>query len=109
MKNNILNFISEGLPEIATFNPATIKDTSNLAVLYLGKAGKWVPNYDYYADGVINQRNLTGYKIGSNGVIYGPQGSLRTSVSHLTQYAIMLANGGKTKQGKTVLSSDSVK
>ena len=97
------------MPEIATFNPATIKNTSNLGVIYLGSNGKWVPNYDYYPDGKIVQRNLTGYQIGSNGVVYGPQGSLRASASHLSNYAIMLANAGKTKQGKTILSPESVK
>jgi len=97
------------MPEIATFNPATIKDIANLGVIYLGSNGKWVPNYDYYPDGKIVQRNLTGYKIGSNGVVYGPQGSLRASASHLSLYAIMLANGGKTKQGKTILTPESVK
>ena len=64
-----------------------------------------MPNYDYYPDGKIAQRNLTGYKIGNNAVIYGPQGSLRASATHLSLYAIMLANGGKTKQGKTILSA----
>lgn len=103
-----MTLLSEGLPEVATFNPAFIKDTSNLGVIYLGSAGKWVPNYDYYPDGKIVQRNLTGYKIGDNGVIYGPQGSLRASASHLTNYAIMLANSGKTKAGKTILSPQSV-
>jgi len=81
-----------------------VKDT----ILYNGVQGKWVPNYDYYPSGNIPERNLTGYKIGSNGVIYGPQGSLRASVSHLTNYAILLANNGKTKSGKTVLTVNSV-
>jgi len=74
-----------------------------LGVLYVGSAGSWKPNYDYYPDGKIVQRNLTGYKIGTNGVIYGPQGSLRASVSHLTNYAITLANLGKTKYNTRIL------
>jgi hypothetical protein len=52
----------------ATFNPATIRNTKNLGVLYIGSKGKWEPTYDYYPNGVINQRNLTGYTLGTNGV-----------------------------------------
>ncbi len=78
-------------------------------MIYTGSQGKWVTSYDYYPSGSIPQRNLTGYRIGNNGVIYGPQGSLRASVSHLSNYAIMLANGGTTKTGKKILSLDSVK
>jgi CubicO group peptidase (beta-lactamase class C family) len=103
-RDNILTYLSEGLAEVATFNAANIKNAKNLGVLYNGNKGKWEPGYDYYPNGVINQRNLTGYKVGDNGVIYGPQGGLRTSVSHLTNYAITLANGGTTKSGKVILS-----
>jgi hypothetical protein len=78
-------------------------------VLYQGNKGKWEPTCDNYPSGQIPQRDLTGYVIGTNGVIYGPQGSLRASASHLSNYAIMLANGGKTKSGRTILSPDSVK
>lgn len=108
-RDNILTFLSEGLPEVATFNAASIQNPKNLGVLYNGNNGKWEPAYDYYPSGTISQRNLTGYKVGSNGVIYGPQGGLRASASHLTNYAIMLANGGRTKSGRTILSAESVK
>lgn len=89
---------------MATFNPATIKNAKNLGIIYIGNNGVWQPNYDYYPSGQINQRNLTGYKIGSNGVIYGPQGSLRASASHLTNYAITLANQGMTKSKYQLLT-----
>lgn len=104
-RENILKPLSEGLSEIATFNPVTIKNINNLGVIYIGKSQKWTPNYDYYPDGKITEANLTDYNVGENGVIFGPQGSLRASASHLTQYAMMLANGGKTKQGKAILSA----
>lgn len=64
---------------------------------FVGQNGKWVPDVDYYPDGKIPQRNLTGYEIGSNGVIFGPQGGLRASVSHMSNYITMLANKGVTK------------
>ena len=57
---------------------------------------------------MIPQRNLTGYEIGSNGVIFGPQGGLRASVSHLSNYIQMLSNDGKTKDGTRILQSSSV-
>jgi CubicO group peptidase (beta-lactamase class C family) len=103
-RDHILTPLSEGLPEIATFNAANIKQPKDLGVLYIGDKGKWVPSYDYYPSGSIPQRNLTGYQIGTNGVIFGPQGGLRASASHLSNYAIMLSNGGKTAQGKVILS-----
>jgi CubicO group peptidase (beta-lactamase class C family) len=108
-KEHILTALSEGLPEIATFNAATITKPNNLGVIYVGSNGKWVVSYDNYPSGQIPQRNLTGYRIGDNGAIYGPQGGLRASASHLSNYAIMLANGGKTKQGKVILSPESVR
>ena len=96
--------LSEGLAEAATFNPANIKNPKNLGVIYIGDKGKWVPNYDNYPTGNIPQRNLIGYTIGTNGLIYGPQGGLRASATHLSKYAIMLANKGVTKEGKRILS-----
>ena len=94
------------MEEVATFNPATIKNGKNLGVLYEGKDAKWVPVYDNYPSGVIPARNLTGYKLGTNGVIYGPQGGLRASASHLTRYAITLANNGTTPSGKQILTPE---
>ena len=101
---HILKPLCEDLPEVATFNPSTIKNNKNLGVLYEGKDGKWVPEYDYYPSGVITPRNMTGYKLGTNGVVFGPQGSLRASATHLTRYAMMLANNGTTVSGKQILS-----
>jgi hypothetical protein len=92
-----LKFISTQTREIATFNLATINNVSNLGTVYIGSNGKWVPNIDSYSTDKIPQRNLTDYKIGSNGVIFGPQGGLRASATHLNNYMIMLAKKGVTK------------
>lgn len=56
-----------------------------------------MPQVDYYPAGKIPVRNLTGYVVGSNGVVFGPQGGLRASVSHLSNYITMIANKGVTK------------
>lgn len=101
--------ISEGLQEVATFNIGTIQNSSHLGSCFVGDKGKWVADVDYFPTGVIPVRNLTGYVIGSNGVVFGPQGGLRASVTHLSNYITMIANGGVTKQGKRILSSASVK
>jgi hypothetical protein len=71
------------------FNPALLPNPNDLAVLYNGNKGTWVPDCDNY-QGKIPSRNLTGYKIGSNAAIYGPQGSVRASVSDLTKYINIL-------------------
>ena len=104
VRENILKPLSAGLSEIATFNAGTISKTSNLGVIFVGSQGKWIPNYDYYPSGVIPQRNLNGYVIGTNGVIFGPQGGLRASASHLSNYMIMLSRKGVTREGIRVLS-----
>ena len=108
VRENILKHLSQGLSEVATFNAGTISDSSNLGTIFVGSNGKWVPNYDSYPDGIIPQRNLTGYVVGTNGVIFGPQGGLRASVSHLSNYIQMLSNGGLTKEGIKVLQPSSV-
>ena len=51
---------------------------------------------------------MTGYVLGTNGIVFGPQGSLRASATHITNYAYMLANSGKTRSGRQVLSAASV-
>jgi CubicO group peptidase (beta-lactamase class C family) len=108
-QQHVLQPLSEGMPETATFNPATIKNPAQLGVIYAGSEGKWTPSYDYYPSGSIPQRNLTGYRVGTNGVIYGPQGALRASASHLSRYAMLLAAGGVTKSGRRILSATSVR
>jgi len=51
---------------------------------------------------------LTGYVIGSNGIIYGPQGGLRINMIELSAHLMMLANGGK-HNGKQVISEEAAK
>ena len=102
-----MNDLSYGLVENATYNVANVKDFRNVAALYIGNQGKWQPDCDNY-NGVIQQRNLTGYQTGKNGGIFGPQGGLRASVKHLNNYMFMLSNKGVLKNGKRLLSESSV-
>lgn len=98
-----MSYISEGLVENATYNPSTIQNYKNLATIYIGKDGKWVPNSDNY-NGPIPDKNLTTYKIGTNGAIFGPQGGLRASAMHLNHYMYIHANKGVNKSGRRLLS-----
>jgi hypothetical protein len=40
---------------------------------------------------------MTGYRVGTNGLLFSPQAGLRASVTHLNNYMYVLANGGVTK------------
>ncbi len=55
-----------------------------------------------------SKKNMTAYKIGTNGVVYAPQYALRALASHLNQYAMIFTNKGRKKQGKVVLQPLSV-
>ncbi len=103
MQENVLSFISEGMNENATYNPSNIRNFNNLGTIYIGKNGQWIPNTDNY-NGPVPDKNLTNYKIGTNGAIFGPQGGLRASVVHLNHYMYIHANKGVTKSGRRLLS-----
>lgn len=75
------------------FNPAALKNPNDLAVLYTGNNGKWVVAKDDY-NGTIPDFNMTGYAIGTNAGYYGPQGSVRASVTDLIKFSNILKNKG---------------
>lgn len=90
MKEKVFSYFSEAM----TFNPASIKSPNDLGVLYEGDHGKWVATKDNY-NGTIPDFNMTGYKMGTNAGYYGPQGSVRASVTDLAKYINMIRNDGK--------------
>ena len=59
-------------------------------------------------NGPIPEKNLTNYKIGTIGAVFGPQGGLRASVQHMNNYMHVHANKGMTKNGKRLLSEQSI-
>lgn len=90
------------------FNPAQLPNPNDLGVLYIGNNGKWQADCDNFR-GTIPQRNLTGYVIGTNGAIYGPQGSVRASVSDLIKYInIIRTKGYNNATGEQLLQKSSV-
>jgi CubicO group peptidase (beta-lactamase class C family) len=88
---------------LADFAPAHIKD---VATLYRKREkdgdevwdpnGPWIAQADDFGnEAPAAPAGLDNYKIGSNGTVFGPQGSLRISTADLAQIMLMLMNGGR--------------
>lgn len=91
----------------ADFNVAEIESMENIAVLYRYKNGKWIAQADNYQGTRPESRAFGGYELGQNGLIFGPQGSLRSSASDLAIFACMLMNEG-TWNGQRILKKETV-
>lgn len=102
------------------FNPAGFRpeQLAQVATLYRkrrivdGKevwdaAGPWVPQVDDYAGGPPQDRALPDYVPGTNGTLYGPQGSCRMSAEGLGRIMQMLMDGGLSR-GRRFLRRSSV-
>lgn len=107
-RDHILQYLITNQTEIPTFAPWTLANHNNLASLYRGEDGKWVAQADYYPSGKIPQFDMTGYQVGTNGLVFSPQAGLRASVTHLNNYMYMFANKGVTKENVRILSEKSV-
>ena len=68
-----------------SYNPSTLPDYDNLAVLYTGFQGAWVPTMDNYG-GDIDDRNMTGYTPGDNAAVYGPHAHLRATTEQMLKH-----------------------
>jgi CubicO group peptidase (beta-lactamase class C family) len=88
---------------LADFAPAKIDD---IATLYRKREkdgdevwdanGPWIAQADDFGNQApAAAPGLETYKIGSNGTIFGPQGSLRISTGELAQLMLMLMHGGR--------------
>ncbi|MGZ5183021.1 MAG: serine hydrolase domain-containing protein, partial [Ramlibacter sp.] len=88
---------------LADFAPADVKD---VATLYRKREKDgmetWDPNGPWIAQaddfGVqppVAPPGLEAYQPGSNGTVFGPQGSLRISTADLTQIMLLLMHGGR--------------
>ncbi len=78
----------------ASFNVSALRNINNLAVLYRTSGGQWVAQTDNYKGVPPAPRDLSGYVIGSNGSLFGPQGNLRISAKDLAKFMIARMNGG---------------
>ncbi len=81
-----------GIP--GSFNPADLEDINNLAVLYRKPGGVWTPQFDNWQGEEPPPTSLPLYLPGTNGLIFAPQGGLRTSADGLLQIALFLMNDG---------------
>jgi CubicO group peptidase (beta-lactamase class C family) len=88
---------------LADFAPANIDD---IATLYRKRekdgderwdtSGPWIAQSDDFgAEAPVKPAGLDNYVVGTNGTIYGPQGSLRISANELAKLMLMLMNGGR--------------
>lgn len=88
---------------LADFAPADIND---IATLYRKREkdgdetwnpnGPWIAQSDDFGVALpVSPVGLDNYAVGTNGTIYGPQGSLRISVSELAKVMLMLMNEGR--------------
>lgn len=89
-RNNI--FIPLGLT--ASFVINDLPNINNVAVLYRKTGGNWVPQADNYNGIMPPPRDLTNYVIGSNALIFAPQGGLRISAKDLSIFLRLMLNGG---------------
>lgn len=65
-----------------------------IAPLFRANNGVWEAQVDDFSQQAPKERAFSGYIPGRNGLIYGPQGSLRTSLNDLWITAKMFLNGG---------------
>ena len=79
----------------ADFNASKIDNVDSLAVLYRYEDDAWVPQADDYKGTVPKSRAYEGYELGKNGLLFGPQGSLRSTAEDLAVFSLMLMNQGK--------------
>lgn len=79
----------------ADFNVAKLASINSLAVLYRYEDEQWKPQADNYPGSTPPTRGYPSYKMGRNGLLFGPQGSLRISTAGLTEFMLMLMNHGR--------------
>jgi CubicO group peptidase (beta-lactamase class C family) len=91
----------------ASFNIQDLPDINNLSVLYRKSGSAWIAQTDNYYGIMPAPRNLSGYVVGTNGLIFGPQGSLRITAVELARFLRMIMNGG-VLYGKRILSQNAI-
>ena len=97
--------IFEPLEMTSSFNIQDLPNINNVAVLYRKSGQKWDPQADNYLGIMPEPRDLSAYIIGTNGVIFGPQGGLRTSANDLSKFMRMMMNGGEFNSVKVLEDS----
>ncbi len=91
----------------SSFNVMHLSALENVAVLYRFRKDQWTPQVDDFMTKPPVNRGYEGYELGQNGLLFGPQGSLRASAQDLANFALMLMSNGQYK-GQRVLKKSSV-
>jgi CubicO group peptidase (beta-lactamase class C family) len=84
------NHIFKPLGLDASYNVQDLRNINNLAVLYRGTT----PQCDNYGGVKPASRDLSGYVIGSNAVVFSPTGGVRISSKDLAKIMMARMNGG---------------
>jgi len=96
--------IFEPLGIRASFN-ATDFLANEFAALYRYQNNQWIPQVDFYVESNPEERAYSDYMPGTNGLIYGPQGSLRASAPAVAELGLLLLNGGNINGVKIIEKS----
>ncbi|WP_320053878.1 serine hydrolase domain-containing protein [uncultured Acetobacteroides sp.] len=88
------------------YNVAEIGSIGNVAAIYRNKDG-WKTQVDGYHGQRPSPRNLSGYELGTNGFLFGPQGGLRISALDLAKVMQLHLNGG-AYAGKRLLRRSTI-
>ena len=92
----------------ASYIPEGVTDINNLAVIYRGEDGKWVPQTDNFKGVMAAPRDFSGYVTGTNAAVFSPQGGLRISAAELAKVMVLHLNKGKY-DGKRIVSAKSIR
>lgn len=83
-----------------SFNISDIEDINDVAVLYRKPGATWEPQFENWQGNAPLPRELPDYEPGDNGMLFAPQGGLRTTAEGLWQVGrLFLGNG--TMYGNT--------
>lgn len=91
----------------ADFNPAGLRSYDHLAALYRFENNQWTTQADDYKGQKPPERAPKDYALGSNGLLFGPQGSLRCTADDLVKTVQMFLHGGMIN-GNQILKKESV-
>jgi len=100
--------IFEPLGMDASFNVRDLEDFDSLGILYRYEEDQWAPQAGYYPEGKPAPRVGADYVPGSNGLLFGPQGSLRSSVADLVHFMKMHIEEGRFEE-KQLLQAETAR
>ncbi len=82
----MVNQILKPLGMQASFNIQDIADLNHLATIYRYIDGQWVPQKDDYNGNEPQLADLSHYELGTNGLIFSPQGGLRCHILDMARF-----------------------